>query len=887
MGLQTYHRKRDFRSTLEPKGTVSRVDAHRFVVHEHHASRLHYDFRLEMGGVLKSWAIPKGPSLNPRHKRLAVRVEDHPVDYINFEGHIKEGNYGAGDVFIWDEGTYELSTGQEPANVIEQGKLSFRLYGGKLYGLFNLVRMGKQHEQWLLIKADDEFADPAWVLQPCAAPEVPTSTSQADSTSAKLRGESVLSLEMQRAYASSDRSSEGTAAQRLDVSAIAGARRTPMPTAIEPMRATLVNKAFSNPEWLYETKWDGIRALCFIENGQARLVSRQEKEMGFRYPELLGIAHNIRAEQAILDGEIITLNEKGLPSFQLLQARIGLEDSEDIQRLACLHPAIYYVFDIIYYNGFNLMACPLLDRKTLLKASVVENDTVRYSEHIFEHGEQFFHDAERLGIEGVIAKHKDSPYLQKRSNTWLKFKTQKRQEVVIAGYTEPRGTRPLFGALVVGLYTERGEFHCAGHVGGGFNYQSLEHVYGLMQGLKTDTSPFNGLPHTNEPVQWLIPKLVCEVKFTEWTADKRMRHPIFMGIRDDKDPRQCIYEIEYDSHTEMVQAKGVVYPPARRARQGSVAVEDVFRSRHLHGDIEIIVEGHILRLTHLDRLYWPEKGCTKGDLLRYYYKMAPVILPYLKDRPLILKRYPNGIHETPFYQHDLDDPPEFLATIRLESEAGRKLDYGLCNNLASLLYFANLGVVAQHPWHSRQDSLDRPDWVVFDLDPGDLEFDVTRRAAMNVNHFLDKLGLESYCKTSGSRGMHVYVPIEPIYSYAETASFAESVSRLLQRDNPEIFTLERSLKKRPQASIYLDHLQNARGKSIVSPYSPREQVEASVSTPLEWKEVKRKLSPKNYTIGNMRQRVIKKGDLFTPVLTHKQKLTLAIDKLEKQWKVMQ
>ncbi|HLA74354.1 MAG TPA: DNA ligase D [Gammaproteobacteria bacterium] len=875
MALQHYRSKRDFKNTPEPKGKLSQLNGQRFVVHEHHASHLHYDFRLEIGGVLKSWAIPKGPSLNPADKRLAVMVEDHPVDYLHFQGHIAAGNYGAGDVIIWDEGTYRLVANDDSLQGLKDGRLSLYLYGEKLHGVFHLIRMAGQTRHWLFIKGDDEYAQP-------------------DKYAARVPGkDAVVTPKRQSASsrlppAPTKRAKTPPADARVPVrkgktdvmgAAIPGAVPAPMPSIIDPMRATLVDKPFSNPEWIYEYKWDGVRALCFIADSRARLFSRKEKELGFRYPEFAKLHNYIKAEQAILDGEIVSLDQNGIPNFQQLQLRIGLKGKADIQRAATEHPAVYYAFDLIYYNGLNLMHTPLIARKALLKQCLIENPVVCFSDHTKGTGEALFRKAAKSGLEGVIAKHRDSLYTQKGSGAWLKFKVVKRQEVVIVGYTNPRGTRPYFGALVVGLYDDN-KLHYVGRVGGGFNHRSLEQVYELMRKLRTDEEPpFEETSHPNEPVNWIKPQLVCEVKFSEWTSDKRMRHPVFIGIRDDKDPHECKFEFEHATDDQIRAAQRHKMLSPSTPRHNTLRPEEFLRSRHVVDELKIATDGYSVSLTHLEKLYWPEQGINKGDLLKYYCAMAPHIIPYIKNRPLILKRYPDGVNEPFFYQHDIDNAPEFLRTIRLKTDEGRTLNYALCDNLAGLLYIVNLGTIAQHPWHSRVGTLDYPDWMVFDLDPQGVDFNSVCDVALALRDILSRLGLSAYVKTSGSRGMHVYVPVQPTYTYERVASFAASVARIVERRNPSLVTLERSLAKRPTACVYLDHLQNARGKTIVSAYSPREREEATVSTPLKWREVDRKLNPKIFTLAKARQRVTKQGDVFLPILTQPQGLEDATIKL--------
>ncbi|HEV2914970.1 MAG TPA: non-homologous end-joining DNA ligase [Pyrinomonadaceae bacterium] len=521
MGLETYHKKRDFRRTPEPKGKVSKVKRHRFVVQEHHASKLHFDFRLEMGGVLKSWSIPKGPSLDPSDKRFAVPTEDHPVEYLKFQGHIPEGNYGAGRHMIWDAGRYELVVGQDPLAELESGRLNFRLHGDKLQGEFNLIRMGKRDDQWLLIKSRDRYAEPGWKLKLL----MPEDDDNDDSSSSKT-----------------------------------GARA-------------------------------GVRGV----------------------------------------------------------------------------------------------------KKAVKKSSA--------------------------------------------------------------------------------------------------------------------------------------------------------------------------------------KAKGEVIPASR-----------FFKARELSGDAYIRVgqQQEIVSLTHLDKVYWPEDGYTKGDLIRYYYEVSKYILPYLKDRPLIMKRYPNGIEGQSFHQHDVNEVPEFVRTATLDVEEGHEVDYIIGDNAATLLYMANLGAIERHPWHSRLKNLDRPDWLVFDLDPGEgIAFSVICELALGVKDVLERVRLDCYAKTSGSRGLHVYVPFNPRYTYAQVADFAERVARLVAHEHQRIATVERALKKRERGQIYLDHMQNARGKSVVAPYSVRPKAGATVSAPLRWSEVEeRKITIRDFDIRNMVQRIARYGDLFKPVLSGKQSLDESIEKVK-------
>jgi bifunctional non-homologous end joining protein LigD len=544
MGLED--KRRGGKTNSKPTNSLSQRVTGRFVVHEHHASVLHFDFRLEIAGTLKSWAVPKGPSLNPRDKRLAVAVPDHAVSYINYEGTISEGSYGAGEVRVWDKGTFAVHGTEDASAQLRQGKLIFSLSGSKLRGEFVLLKMQKRDKQWLLIKSRDEFAEDDWSLQTILTARVRQRASRGEmSERTPRRRASKAQQEFSRYLDTTE-----------TLPAVPGARPAPMPARVEPMLATLVDKAFSDPDWIYETKWDGVRALCYIDEGRARFVSRNDKDMSFRYPELGEVTERLNAEQAILDGEIVAFDERGRPSFQLLQSRVGLKDEAEIARLAASQRVAYCAFDLVYYNGFDLRPAALLHRKALLEELIEESEALKYSAHTVGDGEREFGRAARLGLEGIMAKHQGSTYHARRSNDWLKIKTQLRQEVVIAGYTAPRGARPLFGALVVGLHDEEGRLRYVGHVGGGFNRETLEQTYGLMSRLKRKTAPFDEAPPTNEPVQWVRPSLVCEVKFAEWTADRKLRQPIFMGLRDDKEPAQCTFERMRRARREVAEVDG-------------------------------------------------------------------------------------------------------------------------------------------------------------------------------------------------------------------------------------------------------------------------------------------------------------------------------------------
>ena len=852
MVLDDYQKKRDFGKTPEPEGGITQDEGHRFVVHEHHASRLHFDLRLEMNGVLKSWAVPKGPSMNPADKRLAVMVEDHPLEYITFRGEIADGDYGAGEVEIWDSGTYEPIE-----NELDHGKLVVELLGAKLKGAFHLVRLKDKQNEWLLIKGRDEFADPNWKLQ-----QILPGGSRKERK--ELKGQ--------------DEGSKGGAAT---VTATAGRQRDkdsdPMPRTISPMLATLVDKPFTDPRWLFELKWDGYRAIAFVQKDDFRFVSRNNEDMIGRFPQAEAIPGLIDAETAILDGEIAMVDESGKPSFQSLQnvARIfpgGPKPDEHQVRL------VYYVFDLLYLDGTDLRGKALIERKELLRTIIRANEFVKYSDHVNARGEELYVQASRAGLEGVMGKRMDSPYIEKRSSYWVKIKAVRRQEVVIGGYTHPRRSRPCFGALVVGVY-EGDSLQFVGQVGGGFDDATLEQIYNLLQPLRTEKCPFAVVPKTNEPAEWVRPELVCEVKFAQWTDEGVMRQPVFIGMRPDKAARDVVREApkKAEKVVEQSNERPVTGPtPQRRV----IPVEEAFDREELKGDLCVDVDGAEVSLTNLDKVYWPDEGYTKGDLLRYYYRMRKTILLYLKGRPLILRRFPNGIREESFYQHNFEDAPEYMRTVPI-TEGDSVVNYAVVDNTAGLLHVVNLGAIAQNPFMSRVESLETPDWLALDLDPEEAPFETVCEVAMAVKAVLDEVGLAGYPKTSGSRGMHVFIPIDGIYTSEQAQAFGEILSNVVSARIPEKATTQRTISRRTNAQVYVDYFQNAERKTLTCPYSVRECPGATVSTPLAWEEVEAKPDKGQFTMFTAPDRVASMGDLFHDVLTKKQRLAEPTRRLEK------
>jgi bifunctional non-homologous end joining protein LigD len=812
MSLAQYKRKRNFGATPEPEGKAAKPRRELvFTVQRHHASRLHYDFRLELQGTLKSWAVPKGPSLNPADKRLAMMVEDHPVSYADFEGMIPEGNYGAGQVTVWDHGTYEPVDGDgkkisaaQFTRDLASGSIKFRLKGRKLKGEFALVQMKKDEQSWLLIKHRDRYATD----DPYDSEEFAT----------------------KRALAYTAQRAEGkkTPAQTRVVKK--KVLTSPQPSAyrehVRPMLARLADKPFDDPGWIYEIKWDGYRAIAEIDGKNTRFYSRKGISFHEKYPELYAALAQIR-KRMVIDGEVVAFDDKGAPGFQNLQQ---YQPNGNTQ-------LVFYVFDILYLNGKSVKDKPLIERKELLRSVLPESDLIRYCDHIEGAGVDFFKVLGEKGLEGMIAKRADSLYREgARNGEWLKLKHVLTEEAVIAGYTEARGGRPYFGALVLGTY-EQGRLTYIGHTGTGFNNKTLKELYHRLQPLVTNKNPFGKKVRVNMPVTWVRPQLVCQIKYTEVTAEGNRRHPVFLGLREDKGAEEVHPEISHVSKDKVMSRKSTA--------------------------------GRKVNLSNLDKVYWPEEGYTKGDVIDYYNSVYRYIIRHLKGRPQSLKRTPNGIEGESFYHKDAgEQAPEWMATYPVWSESSEKtVDYLVCNDKSSLQYLANLGCIELNPWHSRVDTPDNPDYLALDLDPSEKNsFAQVTECARVIREILERAGVDCYCKTSGATGLHIYVPLGAQYDYAQARSFAELIARLTHEQLPDTTTLERSLSKRSKKHIYLDYLQNKPGATLASVYSLRPRPGAPVSTPLEWKEVKDSLDPLRFNIKNTLKRLEKKGDLFAPVL---------------------
>lgn len=860
MGLARYKAKRDLKRTSEPGAAPRKRDAGAlvFVVQRHKASHLHYDFRLELDGVLKSWAVPKGPSMAPADKRLAMMVEDHPYDYKDFSGVIPEGNYGAGIVEIWDRGTYtplDAPAGKDPEAVLRamlrKGSLKLVLKGRKLKGEFALVRFAKGGDKsWLLIKHKDRYAKEAYDSE--------DETPKTSPINKALRAQEKTKRPAPRKARKKAGGANSRAPQAVPVPARArrgtrGIRGNKVGAAIAPMLAAPDTKPFDDPDWLFEVKWDGYRAIAETGGRQLRFYSRNGLSFLDLYPDVVRELRQLDGTLA-LDGEVVALDAQGRPDFQLLQHAAQDPDTH----------VVYYVFDLLRMGPRDIMHLPLTERKALLREAIADGEHVRYCDHVEEQGRDFFAAAAKQDLEGIIGKRKDSTYTPGvRSRAWVKIKHHLTQEVVIGGYTAPRNSRAHFGALLLGYY-RNGQLIYAGHAGTGFDHRSLTELMALMAPLHRKTSPFATPAVANMPPVWISPKLTCNVKFTGWTRDGRMRHPVYLGLRPDKDPRTVIREpMSTKARKRAPRKRSSVARSAKAPRQGAV---------NSTGDRSVRAGRHTVHLTNLQKLYWPDEGITKGDVIAYYERMHAVLLPHLKDRPQSLYRTPDGVARPGFYHKDAGgDAPAWVRSLKVPSESrGAAVDYILCNDLATLLYLANLGCIELNPWNSRKRTLLKPDHLVMDLDPSDKNtFDDVVEAALAVKSVLDAIGVEGFCKTSGASGLHIYIPTGTRYTYDELAPLAKGIMLAVNDLLPDTTTLVRSLRKRDKGQIYLDHLQNRKGQTLASVYSIRPRPGATVSTPLEWKEVKAGLDRHAFTIASVPRRVDRRGDLFAPLLGHK------------------
>ncbi len=779
-----------------------------------------------MDGVLKSWALPHGPTLDPAIKRLAVHVEDHPLDYGSFEGTIPSGNYGAGSVTLWDRGTYEWLGPKTPAQMWESGDLKLRFHGYKIVGEFALVRTNRaKGKDWLLIKKKDFAVREGW------DPEADT--------------RSVL---------------QGPG----DISSTEGAAKAEMPVALEPMLATLGTTVPSGSDWLYEVKWDGYRALCFVEDGKVRMLSRRGTKLDKQFAAVSSaLAQSVKADTAIIDGEVVALDDNGNPSFQHLQNLTGFGTKPALKGMAT--PNLnFFAFDLLYLNGYDMRKAALIDRRQLLMSILLPSDVVRYSEHFIGKGDELLKAVRAKGLEGIIAKQAQSRYESKRSPNWIKIKVTCQQDFVVCGYI--LGEREPFGSLVLGYFKDK-KLVYAGNVGSGFTQQSLKAVFEKIKPLIAKKPALSDVPREIGEVTWVKPELVCLVKFTSWTKDERLRAPVFLGLRTEVALEEVVRE------TGLIGESVVAEEAEEESKRETLLPAD-------KAEIALDIDGHRLKFTNLNKVFYPADGYTKRDIINFYSAVADLLVPHLQGRPLSLKRYPNGINQDYFFQKDASGFPEWLHREELADDEESKTRV-ICDDKASLLYLANLGCIDQNPYMSRLGTLEHPDFILIDLDPYHCGYDRIVEAAQLVREKLRLIGLTGYPKTTGGNGMHIYVPVEPIYSSAQTRQFAEILARWVAAERPDLFTTPRMVSAREKGKVYFDYLQNASGKTISAPYVLRAHPGAPVATPLKWDEVVPGLKPAQFHVANVLRRFDRVGDLFAGVLSKPQELGPAIEKLSR------
>jgi bifunctional non-homologous end joining protein LigD len=939
--LEKYNKKRDFTKTPEPVGrrdtrqynntittTTNKVGKElRFVVQKHDATKLHYDFRLETKkeSVLKSWAIPKGVSLDPKVKRLAVLTEDHPLDYLLFEGIIPEGSYGAGTVIVWDTGTY--TSEQEISDQFKNGKITFILSGQKLKGRFSLLKTAREN-QWLLIKGNDEFASTKDDLTITRPESVLTGRTNQDLENGK--GDKAKSSKNKIAIRDSkskhhDANINDDNYKRKDKSAIISTGvnlkekglgvNEEFTTKIKPMLATAVDEPFNDKDWVFEVKWDGVRSMFFLHKTKAifEIKSRSDKTITHRYPELIEPLNSaIKCQESIiLDGEIVVLDKGGMPSFQSHQRRMNVDYKADIGKLSREIPATYYIFDILYLDGKNLQNLDFIQRRGILSKVINKNNKVQISEFFEERGKEIFDNVKTMNLEGIVAKNKSSRYMQStRSGDWLKIKTIKTQDCAVIGYTKGEGNREnYFGSLLLAVYYGN-KLRFVGHTGSGFDFAQLNEVYNKLQQMKIEICPVDYIPYTNRAPVWIEPKLVAEVKFSDWTQEKIMRVPIFLGFREDKKPEECV--LEEEKSTEELISNGNE-KEQRRERPTTYEASEISTS---NGPSTTITPSSS-SFSHLDKVFWDKSEnhlqLTKKDLIEYYNKISEYLLPYLKDRPLSLSRYPDGIEGKHFYHKNWNkEKPDFVQTVKVHSKSKDGIiNYIMCNNKDTLLWLANLACIEMHPWYSRVNDLDAckknntddeekcglntPDFMVFDLDPyiysgkekkGEKEpeynidaFRATVEVAYDLKDLFDELKIRSYVKTSGRTGLHIFVPVALSYTYDQTKAFAEIIGRILSARHPQKITMDWNTNKRI-GKVFFDHNQNAMGKTIASVFSARPTTSAAISMPVKWNDLS-SIFPTDFTILNAFEIVKKSGDAWKEIIQKKQDINKILEGVSK------
>jgi bifunctional non-homologous end joining protein LigD len=835
--LGAYRAKRKLDATPEPAGgpAAGPKAGGLFVVHMHAARRLHFDLRLEMDGVLKSWAVPRGPSKNPADKRLAVHVEDHPLEYGDFEGIIPEGNYGAGAVIVWDRGRWLPL--EDIAEGFRKGKLLFELQGYKLRGAWTLVKLKKEVKEWLLIKERDGYV---------------STDGDAFPPHSVLSGFTVEEL----------RDGKDRAGPIAKALAKAGApKRAVTAEEAEPMLAETRDDPFTKAGWVFEPKLDGYRVRAASGEGEARLVSRNGNDITGGFPEIQRALAALPYENALFDGELVVLDDQGRPNFGRLQDRALLRKGPEVRRAAVELPATLYVFDLLAFQGLDVRPLPLVARKAALEKLVPSAGPVRYLDHFEKSGEELYERAVVLGFEGVVAKKDDSVYRAGRSANWIKIRALKTDDFVVVGYSPPKGSRSGFGALHLAAY-EGKKLVYVGRVGSGFDAKQIKEVSATLEAAVRPKPACVGPVPRSEDHVWVEPQLVAEVRYKEITDDGLLRQPTFVRFRDDKKLEDCV--IQRRGERGVVPSDGAAEPAAP-------------------GRVPLPTPPAVV-FTNLPKVFWPDEKYTKGDLIEYYRAISPWLLPFLDDRPVVMTRYPDGINGKSFFQKDAPQyAHDYVRTVTIWSEdSQRELNYFIIESEASLLYVANMASIPLHIWGSQVATLQNPDWCILDLDPKGAPFKDVVAVAKEVKGLCDEIEMPSFIKTSGSTGLHVLLPMGRQCTYEQCRTLGGLLARVVADRVPKIATITRQVGKR-EGKVYLDYVQNGHGRLLVAPYSVRPLPGAPVSMPLKWSEVTPKLDISKFTIKNAPARMKKLGDdPVRPVMDLKPDLTAVLERLQER-----
>ena len=887
MPLERYRSKRDFARTPEPEPGPVGEGSGRYVVHRHRATRLHYDLRLEVDGVLVSWAVPKGPTLDPDERRLAMRTEDHPIEYLDFEETIPRGQYGAGDMIVWDWGTFTPEETNDARAAINAGELKFRLEGARLRGRFTIVRTGgrrdasgreSDRDQWLLLHKRDGDAIDGW-----DAEAYPTSVKTGLTNDELAAGE-------QPKFEAPPPSVE----PEPDLSA---AKPAAMPPFLAPMSATFTDGAFDDPDWLYEIKWDGYRVEAIVRDGKVKLWTRNRIDASTYFPDLAEDADWIVAREAIVDGEVVALDPDGRPDFSLLQDRTGLRGLEAAtgrrspdaphldpdERRAI--PLAYMVFDLLHHDGRSLLDVPLEERKRLLHRVIRPHPTVRYASHVLGEGAAFVQAASERGLEGIVAKRRASRYEPgKRSREWLKIKLRREQELVVAGWLPGQGSAKDLGSLIVAVNAD-GRLRHAGQVGSGLSAAMRRKLLDALQPIRTQTSPLDPVPRL-PTARWVEPRIVIRAEFAEWTSDGLLRQAAFKGIEVGKEAGDVVREEALPAARVVQRGDRSVRPPASKRTKGTgsaagqpegTSAEELMALDAMQKGGPWQVAGHEVRLTNLDKVLFPADGehpaLTKRDLIRHYATIGPILVPYLAGRGLNLQRFPDGIAKGGFWQKDLPGhAPTWIARWSYTGSEGPK-DYVVVDRVATLVWLAQEAAIELHPWTSRSAAPDRPTYALIDIDPGtQTTFADILVLARLYRAALEHLGVIGLPKVSGKRGVQIWVPIKASYSFEQTRDWVEALSRAIGQLVPELVSWEWSKRDRG-GRARLDFTQNAINRTLVGPYSARPSVGAPVSAPIRWEELDDpELAPDRWTITTLPERLAAVGDLFAPALSLEQEL---------------